>query len=96
MKIIISEPIPYFSYGDEDHFFHWLESIPAITNRDWLKKCFELTLTEPIDDASLMELIGLLTRYSLDMKCLKVLHTAQNDHWFADPMAYWHGSVFGK
>ncbi|WP_243368757.1 hypothetical protein [Fundidesulfovibrio soli] len=95
MYIVIQEPVPFYSEGDEDFFFHWLQSITSVESVSRCLQGLEITLDDPVDDASLRELIGLMARYSLDMKCLKPLRTAQNEHWFADPIKYWHKSVFG-
>ncbi|WP_243313580.1 hypothetical protein [Fundidesulfovibrio agrisoli] len=96
MKLIIPQPRLYYSNGDEDFLFHWLKWIAEGKDAILCDGGVEITLNDPVDDASLRELIGLMARYSLDMKCLKPLRTAQNEHWFADPMAYWHKSVFGS
>ena len=94
MKIVMKEPAPFFSDGDEDCFFHWLKSIDAVKDFVGGPKGLEVTLTDPVDDPSLRELIGLLTRYGLDMKWLRNLHTQQNEGWFASEKMYWHKAVF--
>jgi hypothetical protein len=83
MKIVIQEPVPFFSDGDEDCFFQWLKSIDAVKDFVRCPGGLEITLTEPVDDPSLRELIGLTTRYGLDMKCLRNLRTQLNEGWFA-------------
>ncbi|WP_210347630.1 hypothetical protein [Bradyrhizobium diazoefficiens] len=94
MKIVISEPVPFFSDGDEDSFFHWLKSIDAVKDFAGSPRGLEVELEDPVEDVSLGELIGLLTRYGLDTKCLRRLRTPQNEAWFADEQMYWHKSVF--
>lgn len=94
VKITIREPVPYFSEGDEDSFFHWLKSIDAVEDFVGTPKGLEITLTEPVDDFSLRELIGLLRRYGLDMKWLRKLRTPQNEAWFVDEKKFWHDAVF--
>ncbi|UWU74882.1 hypothetical protein N2603_33255 [Bradyrhizobium huanghuaihaiense] len=84
MKIAIREPAPFFSNGDEDSFFHWLKSIDAVKDFVGSPRGLEVTLEDPVEDLSLRELIGLLTRYGLDMRCLRGLRTQQNEAWFAD------------
>jgi hypothetical protein len=94
MKIVIREPVPFFSDGDEDSFFHWLKSIDAVKDFVGSPVGLEVALADPVDDFSLRELIGLLTRYGLDMKWLRRLRTQQNEAWFASERMYRHESVF--
>jgi len=94
MKVIIREPVPFFSEGDEDYFFEWLKSITAVKDLVGCTRGLELTLADHVDDPSLRELIGLMTRYGLDMKWLRSLRTKQNEHWFAHDNTYWYSSVF--
>jgi hypothetical protein len=90
-------PQPPFFYGqlDEDHFFGWLKDIAAVNNVTGTPKGLELDIVEPIDRASFLELAGLLTRYGLDLRCLRPLLQSQPDPWFRDPEKFWHQSVFG-
>lgn len=48
-----------------------------------------------MDDESLLELIGLLMRYQLDMSVLASQCSELNQHWFKNPQTYWHQRVFG-
>ncbi len=93
MRIIIQEPAPFFSDGDEDCFFQWLKSIAAVKEFVGCSSGLEITLVDP-DDAGLRELVGLMTRYGLDMKWLRNLRTVQNGSWFADDKKCWYRSVF--
>ncbi|SEA75088.1 hypothetical protein [Nitrosospira multiformis] len=94
MKVIIQEPSLFFSDGDEDYFFEWLKSITSVKGFTRCVGGLEVTLVDQVDDPSLRELIGLMTRYGLDMKWLRNLRTAQNECWFANDNKYWYPSVF--
>jgi hypothetical protein len=94
MKVKIQEPRLFFSDGDEDYFFEWLQSIPEVKDVVRVKTDLELTLADQVDDTSLRELLGLLKRYGLDMTPLRALLTPENEHWFAEKKAYWYRSVF--
>lgn len=94
MKVIIQEPVPFFSDGDEDYFFEWLKSIAAVKDAVGCARGLEVTLADPVDDPSLRELIGLLTRYGLETKWLRKLRTEQNERWCANKRAYWYRPVF--
>lgn len=94
MKIVIKEPVLFFSDGDEDFFFEWLKSIEAVKNFVRVPRGLEITLTDPVHDFCLRELLGLTMRYGPEMKWLKVLQTPENESWFADERAYWHEKVF--
>lgn len=95
MLLGIPEPTRYYCESDEDHFFAWLESIPAIKAAVGTPEGIDLTVNEPIDKLSFYELVGLMTRYQLDMSCLRPLCEPQSDPWFTDPKNYWYTSVFG-
>ena len=96
MLLCVPEPASYYCEADEEHFFAWLENIPAIKIVTGTPKGLTLTIEEPIDKLSFYELVGLLTRYQLDRSCLRPLCESQADPWFADTKNYWYASVFGS
>lgn len=93
--LLIPEPAPFNSQLDEDYFFAWLKGIPAVKNVSRAPKGLELDIDEPIDSVSFHELAGLLTRYGLDLRCLRPLAESNPDLSLRDPVKYWHQSVFG-
>ena len=95
MLLAIPEPKSYYCESDEDHFFAWLESIPAIKAAVGTPQGINSTVEEPIDKLSFYELVGLMARYELDRLCLRPLCESQIDPWFKDPKNYWYTSVFG-
>ena len=89
----IREPKPYWSEGDEDWFFKWLEGIPSVisvTRKDGLN----ITLKAEVDDFSLRELIGLFTRYEIQMSGLQCFCTTSNQNWFRNTEMFWYQSIF--
>ena len=92
--LLIPEPKLFYCEPDEEHFFAWLKAIPAVKNVKGTPNGLELSLEEPIDQLSFYELIGLMTRYGLDRKCLRVLCEQHRDPWFRDSKNYWYGTVF--
>ena len=94
MLLLIPEPTRFYSESDEDYFFAWLKSIPAIKNFVGTQGGLSLTIEEPIDQLSFYELSGLLTRYQLDKKVLRRLCELHDDPWFTDAKNYWYESVF--
>lgn len=91
---LIPEPAPFHCQLDEDHFFAWLNDIPAVKDVRGTAKGLELELSEPVDGVSFRELAGLLTRYGLDLRCLRPL-APQLDPSLRNPVAYWYQAVFG-
>ena len=91
---LIPEPSRYYCEPDEDHFFAWLKSIPAIKKIVGTPTGIELLIEEPIDKLSFYELVGLLTRYDLDRRCLRPLCIQHSDPWFNDKKNYWFDAVF--
>lgn len=96
MQLSIPEPNRYHCDSDEDHFFGWLKSIPAIKAVVGTPTGLDLTVDVPIDRLSFYELVGLMTRYQLDKKCLRQLCAGHQDVWFNDTKNYWYESVFGS
>jgi len=94
-KLVVKEPSIFFSYLDEENFFRWLAAIPAVKGVVRVGPALEVAIDEPIDEASLRDLIALLRRYGVDMKVLKDLVNPDNEAWFRSPVAYWFDSVFG-
>lgn len=95
MLLHIPEPTRFYCESDEDHFFAWLESIPAVKAVVGTPEGLNLTIEVPIDRLSFYELVGLMTRYQLDKKSLRQLCEGHADPWFNDAKNYWYTSVFG-
>jgi|WetSurMetagenome_2_1015567.scaffolds.fasta_scaffold1714486_1 hypothetical protein len=102
--LVIPEPLQWFSPLDEDIFYHGLKSIPAITSftiepgrpLQGEPNKLVLVLNEPfMDEDSLRNLIGLMSRYSLKMSSLAAQCTEENARWFKNPEKYWYQGVFG-
>lgn len=94
--LLIPEPPRYYCEPDEEHFFTWLQAIPAVRDVRGTPLGLEVTVDEPIDRVSFYELVGLLTRYGLNRRCLHLLCELNPDPWFRDPQNYWHNDVFGR
>jgi hypothetical protein len=92
--ILIKEPL-FYCYQDEKHFFEWIEGLKALKEVKRTPQGLALSFEDPIDDANLADLVGLLTRYRIDRKGLKVFRSETNQKWFARSNSYWHRSVFG-
>jgi hypothetical protein len=93
--LFIDGPSPFYSQTDEDHFFAWLESIPAIKKVTGRERGLELVVERPIDKESLRDLIALMTRYDVNRRPLKPLCDEQEDEYFRDEGKYWHSAVYG-
>ncbi len=91
----IPEPVRFYCESDEEHFFAWLKSIPAVKAVVGTPEGLDLTIEVPIDRLSFYELVGLMTRYQLDKRSLRQLCESHADQWFNDAKNYWYTSVFG-
>jgi hypothetical protein len=91
--IVITEPA-FYCHQDEKCFFKWLEGLKAWKSTKHTPKglCIEFSL--PIDDDSLADLIGLLTRYRVSRTSLRGFLTPENQEWFARSRSYWYRAVF--
>jgi hypothetical protein len=94
MKIVIPEPVPFYSPFDEDHFFHWLQQIKGVIGVIRVNHGLEVTIDGEFDTENLFSLIALMTRYGLDMRCLKRYCLTVDKKYFASPNKYWHDAVF--
>jgi len=96
---VFSEPRFYFSPLDEVMFFHWLESIPGIENIHVDGKGVEITVSDAgLSRSDWRDLIGLLSRYEIDMSPLKMLVDLDPDlkQWMKDERAFWYTSIYGS
>jgi hypothetical protein len=94
LLIYIPQPNPYYCQLDENHFFSWLKSIDAIKSIELYSEGINLTINTPIDKSSFYDLVGLMRRYRLDMRTLKVLCEDHPDPWFRNKKMYWYKYVF--
>ena len=93
-ELTIKEPVPFFSEEDENSFFRWLQSIPAVRKVVGTPEGLKLTLIEP-DKLSIYELIALLTRYQLDRRCLRdICESSKERAWFRRKEMYWYDSFY--
>ena len=89
--------VHYYSPGDEDRFFEWLQSIPCVGEPYGIVR----DLFVPIDgnvisDEDLQELIAIFTRYKTDARELRQFLNDENKAWFYDNKeAFWWNAVFG-
>ena len=74
--MIISVQGPrYWSPGDEDVFFHWLNSIKAVRSWRLVGSRLELTLgRRKLSERDLRELYALFRRYQIDLELLEPLN----------------------
>jgi len=94
-ELTIKEPVPFFSEGDEDSFFRWLQSIPAVRKVARTPEGLKLTLRQPPDKLSIYELIAVMSRYQLDMRCLRdICESSKERAWFRRKETYWYDSVY--
>lgn len=88
--------VNFYSKMDEEAFFAWVAKIYAILTIKGVgdEILFSIESTN-IDENSLYELIGLLTRYKINLKQLAQFKTAENADWFYNKQKYWFKAVFG-
>ena len=96
LKIIVKCP-SYFSQGDEESFWHRLQSIKCVKAFEGKGNDYYITLARAPGNADLRELIALFFRYDVNMRSLAAFQTDRNAKWFAENRkAFWHSRVFGK
>jgi hypothetical protein len=94
-ELEIPQPNVFFHKTDEDNFFAWLSSIPAIEKVTGRSLSLFLHLKEsPMDDFSLRSLIALMTRYQIDVSCLQSQVTETNSNWLQASSRPSHRNVY--
>lgn len=88
---------PFFSDGDEECFFQWLDQIKCIKGYEGSGESLSIAVdTSLLEDNELREIIALLYRYDIDMKQLAVFDCAKFSKWFRNKEMFWHDRVFGS
>lgn len=95
---LVCRRVIFYHRKDEAAFFEWIKKIECIDRI--MAQGDEIYLQiacKDLHDHDLMDLIGLLYRYKIDMQQLKIFLTADNKKWFYDnKIAFWHKRVFGS
>jgi hypothetical protein len=87
----------FFSPGDEEAFFDWLQSILCVKSVRGCLRDLHIALKKQPNKSELRELIALLYRYRIDMRPLAAFKNKRNAAWFAENRdAFWHSGVFGS
>lgn len=94
-ELIWSAQLHFYSTGDEDAFFNWLQSIPEVISVTGKGRELFIRLRSPLlPSDSLRELIGIYWRYGGRMCELAQFADDSNRAWFQDPKQFWYQSVF--
>lgn len=88
--------ISFYSQGDQDAFFQWLNRIPGVEGYRGQRSTLLLAANPNIgEEWDPVEFVALYRRYNIDMKELRVLFTSRLDPWYRDPERYWYNEIFG-
>jgi hypothetical protein len=85
----------YYSQLDEDHFFGWLQSNPAVVQVSGQGLALHVTIRRPLSKEDLRELIAVFVRYRVDCCSLRQFCDEHPDDYFREEGAYWHSLVYG-
>lgn len=93
-KLVILGPI-FYCYLDENNFFNWLESIVSKDAFRGGSEGLVVTLPESgLNQEEWADLIGLMTRYNIDIQGLADFVTSKNENWLKDQTKYWYAAIF--
>jgi N6-adenosine-specific RNA methylase IME4 len=82
---LIAKSVVYYSPGDEDVFFEWIQKIKSIKKFDGIGEELYLYFSNKrIPRKDLAELFGLFERYNIDRDQLKIFKNESNKIWFED------------
>lgn len=93
-KLVLAN-VWFLSHLDEELFFLGLNRISAVTGIKGYGELLELRLTSRVSDKALRELLGLFSRYRIEMRQLAQFLNSHNRGWFFSPNAFWFEEVFG-
>lgn len=94
ITVIVQESI-YFSQGDEDSFYGWLNRIDCVAKVKGEADGLHISIREKgMNIANLEELIGLFHRYGIDKRQLAQFENSKNTTWFRDKDKFWYRDVF--
>jgi hypothetical protein len=94
MKIMIPKPDFFYSSLDEKHFFLWLEEIARIRKVVITPVGLNITIRDKPNINMLYDLLALMARYKLDMKCLRPYCLEADKQFFYDEDRHWFYSMF--
>lgn len=74
----------------------WLEGIEAIENIEGVGREIHLSFKcKTLSDDTLRDLIAIMYRYKIDMRCLAKFLNKSNESWLRDKKMYWYEQIFG-
>jgi hypothetical protein len=90
---LVCKAVKFYSSMDEDIFFEWLNRMESVESLSGAKDELYLDIVDrELNDQEIFDLIGLFSRYQIDMHQLAKLLTTKNEHVFEA----WHEEIFGK
>jgi hypothetical protein len=94
-KILINEPVPFYSYLDEKFFFLQLHDIDGVVSVERNSLGLDVIFEPSITEGGFWDLAALMTRYNLNLKLLSALGDDADNIWLhTNKKAYWYKHVF--
>lgn len=88
--------VRYFSRGDEDAFFAWLNKLPCVVRCEGHLRTVYITVDPTaVDQDGLRELLALFRRYGVGLRQLAVFDRSEFRDWFRNKQAFWYEEIFG-
>ena len=83
--IISFEGPTFFAPADEDCFFRWLASLPGYKDIRGAGTTLELTLDDPVEPDTVLQLLVIFRRWLIDISPLLSLRSSETSHlWLWD------------
>ncbi|MFZ6760999.1 hypothetical protein ACO0K9_27660 [Undibacterium sp. Ji50W] len=87
----------FYTTKDEARLFMALRDISALKSMQGIDRSLQIDFDlRKLSRDSVFELIGILTRYQIDLKPLSVLAERSKLAWIKDKKWYWHVGMFGE
>jgi len=90
-----AERIQFLSDLDEESFFRCLDRMVSFLSYEGEGDAVKIVVkSDKLSDGDLRNLLGLFSRYGVDMRQLVVFVGTDNEVWMRNPEAYWFRTMF--
>lgn len=92
---IAAADVRFFSQGDEQAFFGWLDKLPFVVRYEGRGRTLYISINSvAVDEEGLREMLALFRRYEIGLRQLAAFDRDEFSGWFRNKQAYWYRDVF--
>jgi hypothetical protein len=92
---IIAHKVLFYSSGDEESFFSWLNKISGLVEIKGQGLDILIYFSDDkLPDSELRELIAIFHRYKINMRTLSMFLNEDNEYWFKNKSKFWYRKIW--